>query len=781
MHRSELFLAGLLAVTAPIFFGVDGAVRDTAVEDDPFTDVVLALDQGRHWYAARLLRDLNDGERSSPRAHLLAARADAGRGAWRSVARQLESAVWLDSISRGEGRALLARARLETGSYESAVDDFRAYLRYSTDRAQRAFAEVGLARAMYALGETGGAAESYSRAADLSPALGPWLSLRAAESVALLGDTAAVRRFLSRSAERVHRRLEAQVSAHENADDWEGAVGLLLKAAEHSSTKSRSAELRARAASILLQQGDTVRARRTLHRALRVQPSRAREAAEILAELPGLTAEEHQTLGHAFERSGVPLEAATHYREYLSIQPLSKLEGQRLKLKIGDLLFRGGSYFIALDELEHLIATKPPASLIAQAEYLAARVTYRRGWRREGRARLRELSDRYPGTASALRALSLLGDLYESAGKAEEARAIYQEITERYAGSRTAPRVRYRLGILAFLEGDYATARHHFDRLRSSSRWNAMKISATYWAARARAAGEPPQNAAEAQRLFRIVHSRDPYGYYGFLAAERAGIDPWSELAPGPEPAPVGADIEEKLELIDLLRRTGLDEEAQTVLADILGSRSRKPEEILGLSIALAEHGFGREAVTVGWRAHSRLRGVWSASVLRAVYPFAFQEIILAESDARELDPYLVAAIARQESAFAADVVSRAGARGLLQLMPETGKWWARRLGIRDYDPGLLFHPETNVHLGTAYYADLERRYGELQLSLVAYNAGPTRARRWRERPEYRIDAELFAERIPFSETRNYVRSVQAHYRIYSHLYGGRANGKPVD
>jgi soluble lytic murein transglycosylase len=193
---------------------------------------------------------------------------------------------------------------------------------------------------------------------------------------------------------------------------------------------------------------------------------------------------------------------------------------------------------------------------------------------------------------------------------------------------------------------------------------------------------------------------------------------------------------------------------------------------MLGLSQALAERGFGQEAVKLGWRAHARLRGVWSASVLQAVYPLAFREIITAESRAQRLDPYLVAAIARQESAFDAGVTSRAGARGLLQLMPETGRWWAGRLGIRDYTDELLFHPETNVHLGTAYFADLQRRYGDLQISLVAYNAGPTRARRWRQRPEYETDPELFAERIPLSETRGYVRNVQTNYKIYRSLYG---------
>jgi soluble lytic murein transglycosylase len=465
----------------------------------------------------------------------------------------------------------------------------------------------------------------------------------------------------------------------------------------------------------------------------------------------------------------------------MALASLSGSERQRLELEIGALLFSGGSYFAAVDQLEQLIASQPPAALTARAEYLAARATYRRGWRREGRERLNEIADRYPGTGYALRSLSLLADLYESAGNVDESRAIYERITEQYAGSRTAPRVRYRLGILAFLEGDYVTARKHFDRLRSSSRWTDWKIRATYWAARTRAAGQPPQDTAEAERLLRVVQSRDPYGYYGLLAAERVGIDPWDDLRPGPEPAPVDAEVEEKLAVIGMLNRAGLHGEAQDLLAEIAALRPRQPEELLGLSSALAKHGFGREAVMMGWRAHSRVRGLWSASVLRAVYPFAYADIIFAESEAQRIDPYWVAAIARQESAFEADAVSRAGARGLLQLMPETGKWWAGRLGIRDYRPNLLFHPETNIHMGTAYYADLMRRYGDIQLSLIAYNAGPTRARRWRERPEFAIDSELFAERIPFSETRTYVRNVQAHFKIYSHLYGRIVGSQPVD
>jgi soluble lytic murein transglycosylase len=781
MYRIGLLIIGLLAASVPGFFGDGEALREERGGDDPLVQVARALDQGRHWYAAQLLRNLDGAERQNPEALLLAAKADAGRGAWPSVARRLASEAWLDSIGSGAGRFLISRAWLETGRHEAAAEGYRAYLDYASKRADRARAEVGLARALAGLGEHDAAAAAYVRAADLSPRIAPWLRLRAAEDLALGGDTAAVLGLLSQSADHPQRRLQARVTAYASAGATDRAADLLIEAAAAPSTKSRSADLRASAARIFLQRGDSARARSTLRRAVSVQPSAALDAAQILSGLPDLTVEEHRLLGRAFERSGAPLEAVRHYRAHMAGQPLSPTERQRLQLKIGELLFRGGSYFIAVDELEQLIASRPPASLGAQAEYLAARATYRRGWRREGRERLQAVADRYPGTGSAIRALSLLGDLYESANKVEDARAIYETITEQYAGSRTAPRLRYRLGILAFLDGDYDTAQRHFDRLRSSSRWTDWKIRATYWAARSRAMSERPQDQAEADRLFRVVADRDPYGYYGLLAAERTGVDPWERLEPGPEPAPLDPDVEDRLAIVGLLRQAGLTDEAAYIVEQIAALRPRRPEELLGLSYALAEHGFGREAVIMGWRAHSRVRGLWSASVLRAVYPLTYEEIILAESTTRGVDPYLVAAIARQESAFSAEAVSRAGARGLLQLMPETGRWWAGRMQIRDYRPDLLFHPETNIHLGTAYYADLARRYGDIQLSLIAYNAGPTRARRWRERPEYKIDSELFAERIPFSETRTYVRNVQSHYRIYQHLYGGSAAVQTVD
>ncbi|HEV2132256.1 MAG TPA: lytic transglycosylase domain-containing protein, partial [Longimicrobiaceae bacterium] len=118
--------------------------------------------------------------------------------------------------------------------------------------------------------------------------------------------------------------------------------------------------------------------------------------------------------------------------------------------------------------------------------------------------------------------------------------------------------------------------------------------------------------------------------------------------------------------------------------------------------------------------------------------------------------------------------VSPAGAVGLMQVMPATGRGLARAAGIANFDPQMLRQPETNVRLGTRFLADLQRRYGGRATDVfAAYNAGPGRLVRWRTLPEY-ADEELFAERIPFQETRDYVKIVRFNAQMYRMLYGGQ-------
>ncbi len=132
-----------------------------------------------------------------------------------------------------------------------------------------------------------------------------------------------------------------------------------------------------------------------------------------------------------------------------------------------------------------------------------------------------------------------------------------------------------------------------------------------------------------------------------------------------------------------------------------------------------------------------------------------------------------MAGLIRQESAFWVEARSRADARGLMQVLPATGRELARASGPEGFQPDShLYEAEINIHLGVAFFADMRRRFGEdLPIILSAYNAGPTRAPRWREFPEVG-DMTRFVERIPFAETRGYVKNVLLNREIYSWLYG---------
>jgi soluble lytic murein transglycosylase len=156
--------------------------------------------------------------------------------------------------------------------------------------------------------------------------------------------------------------------------------------------------------------------------------------------------------------------------------------------------------------------------------------------------------------------------------------------------------------------------------------------------------------------------------------------------------------------------------------------------------------------------------------VLRTIYPWPLREVVSAEAREFEIDPYLLAAIIRQESSFDIDATSRAGARGLMQVMPGTARQAARRMGL-DWSDHLLHVPDANLHVGAAHLAILLRHYGgNLVPTLAAYNAGLTPVELWRRFPEAR-DPALFVERIPYAETRGYVRSVLRNWTIYRALY----------
>jgi len=196
------------------------------------------------------------------------------------------------------------------------------------------------------------------------------------------------------------------------------------------------------------------------------------------------------------------------------------------------------------------------------------------------------------------------------------------------------------------------------------------------------------------------------------------------------------------------------------------------PEVGLALARGLVERGLTLEAINLGWELRERGAPL-DRPLLEALYPYPYRTMVERVARERGLDPFLMAGLIRQESAFDADIVSRAGAIGLMQVMPPTGAELARAEGIRGFTSRSLETAEINVHLGVNFLLDLERAFPDdhLPLRLSAYNAGPTRARRWRNLPE-NADPLRYTERIPFEETRGYVKNVTRNAALYRVLYG---------
>ena len=155
---------------------------------------------------------------------------------------------------------------------------------------------------------------------------------------------------------------------------------------------------------------------------------------------------------------------------------------------------------------------------------------------------------------------------------------------------------------------------------------------------------------------------------------------------------------------------------------------------------------------------------------LRLVFPFYHQEAIEFYSKQHDLDPLLVVSIIWVESRFDIEAKSIRGARGLMQIMPETAEWISAQKNI-PYDLQKLYEPEHNIRLGCWYLANLKREFDNINLVLAAYNGGRGNVRQWMEAGIWQGDAEDI-DNIPFGETREYVRRVNIIHQIYQRLYG---------
>jgi soluble lytic murein transglycosylase len=290
-----------------------------------------------------------------------------------------------------------------------------------------------------------------------------------------------------------------------------------------------------------------------------------------------------------------------------------------------------------------------------------------------------------------------------------------------------------------------------------------------YWRARALSATAASGDAGDAQRgqareLYASI--ADPLTFYGKLAAEELGFAP--EL-PSLAPVPSDADraqaranpgLQRALQLIALgLRNEGVREWNFTL-------RGMTERELFAAADWACERAVWDRCINTSDRTRQD-------TDLEQRYPMPFRDIVIARSQEIGLDPAYVYGLIRQESRFVFDARSSVGASGLMQLMPNTARWVARKLAL-EYKPDQIIDPTLNVKLGTGYLKMvLDDFDGSQAMAAAAYNAGPSRPRRWREGAS--VEPAVWAENIPFNETRDYVKKVLSNAAVYASLINGRA------
>ncbi|MBT2322194.1 lytic transglycosylase domain-containing protein [Variovorax paradoxus] len=290
-----------------------------------------------------------------------------------------------------------------------------------------------------------------------------------------------------------------------------------------------------------------------------------------------------------------------------------------------------------------------------------------------------------------------------------------------------------------------------------------------YWKARALHAQGGDERRAQARALYESIAGTR--GFYELLALEELG-----ERAAAPtRPAPLTAEEKDAARNNPALARAlyaisiGLRPEGTrewnyaTNLHDKGGMGDRE-------LLAAADLACQREVWDRCINTSERTKGMID---VEQRYPMPFRDTVVRKSEEIGLDPAYVYGLIRQESRFIMDARSGVGASGLMQVMPATARWTANKIGLAGYTPGLINDRDTNITIGTNYLKlALDDFDGSMALAAAAYNAGPGRPRSWRNGPV--LEAAIWAENVPFNETRDYVKKVLANATNYAALITGR-------
>lgn len=437
------------------------------------------------------------------------------------------------------------------------------------------------------------------------------------------------------------------------------------------------------------------------------------------------------------------------------------------------------------------------ASRQGEALFFYALALYDLGDRDEYFRIVRRIADDFPTETWSEEALNHLATHFIGDDRNARADETFREMYARFPGGRYAERAAWKVGWLAYRNQQYADTIRVFESAAARFPRSDYRPAWLYWSARAY---DALKETEEAQGRYVLAATDYFNSYYGRLAlAHLDGAVRRQLIARGPAPEGArpssasddagGEDIPlvslpPNEQLVRALVGLGLYDQAINELR--YAQRVWGDSPVIRATLAWTYQKQGESEK--GWRQFTLYRASINTmkraypqylaasgeplpkEVLRFIFPLQYWDLIRKYSAVHQLDPYFVAALVAQESTFVADIHSPARAVGLMQLLPSTGRRYARKLKMR-YSATLLTNPDASIKMGTAYLADVISQFGEPYLALASYNAGEGKVRRWvAERPG--LPADEFIDDIPFPETQNYVKRILGTAEDYRRLYG---------
>lgn len=763
-----------ISVLSLLFFSAPGMVGKSSAQDSHtlFGIAEKEFAIGRFWHASQILRDSQESrDQFTPQMVVLLAEADARWANWDGVIQGLEGYSPIPDESF-RLQVLLARGYEETGKWALAYEEYADLL----DSRVKDEENIGVlmsrtARTAFRAGDLEAAVEISGNLMSIDPVLASWTALKIAEKASEGRNVDLVLRLLPLV---WSDRLTASHAWNLEAKSWliigdsAQALESYLRISDQTSTPSRGSQIFNAVAGLKLASGDTIGAKQAYLDSFETHPigSSGAEAAWALFRLGSVDQETSLLYAKALEDAREHHRALIALDRYGLLAPDSIWKSQEIQMSRASLLWKTGRIeesvvlfrkLVEIDDGDFELKVLDQWRQARRSQGNSSAVRTIEGW----------ITERFPKSRQGTDIIASKGHSAFSSSNYQAAKFYYHAIQDMGSSHASAGLARMRLGQIYLEEQNYLQAvdvfRVYLKEFPTGRRWE----EAAYWLSRTLVELGRTQEAFE---ILQQLSKNSALSYYGVLAFDLLEEPYHPEISQ--ETYTTGVTwLEPPLMTLDKLQSAGLERGAEAVVSDLISAVENSVEGSLVLAESLIERGFTIEGINLGWKLLGD-GAVMDRRLATVLYPFPYKEIVYSEALEYGADPILLAALIRQESAFTAAIRSPVGAVGLMQVMPATGAEVARGAGLGSFTESSLETPEINLHLGTRYLLEMENRFGEVGLPLVlsAYNAGPTRARRWRSllRSE---DLLRFTERIPFEETRGYVKNVVRNIHIYKFLY----------